>query len=435
MGKSAPDPASMVAAQAQANSAAVKESARVNAVDIYGPYGQTLYARNPDGTPRAQVTSLSDVGQGIFDQTTDIAGELLGQARNSINYLPDQPFTMDGMPYDPRAFDTGQLPQFDASGLPYDPRAYGDINQYVDSAGDAVFNQYKARLEPQYEQQTRRLEQRLADTGHAMGGEGYNKAQDELRRSQNEGWQAAANAATTAAGSEAQRRLGMEQGLRTTGFQETQVTDKQIMADLLQKFQTEQGIRSQLTQEELMKRTQDFNEASAYIQGSPVMGQPQAPKMPAYNVQSPDVIGATMGAAGMQNAQTGSMWQGAANLGASMGGKGAGATGASMATGEAANAAGKMMMMSSRAFKHDDGAAERILDRVKRLPIRTWRYRPQIEPSQPLHIGPYAEDWTEHLGLGSGREISMIDAVGVCLQCIKELADEVSALNQRLGAA
>jgi hypothetical protein len=68
---------------------------------------------------------------------------------------------------------------------------------------------------------------------------------------------------------------------------------------------------------------------------------------------------------------------------------------------------------------------------VQNIPIRTWRYIPSIDPRQEMHIGPYAEDWKRELGFGDGKEISVIDAIGVCLKCIQELTDEVASLKKK----
>lgn len=84
---------------------------------------------------------------------------------------------------------------------------------------------------------------------------------------------------------------------------------------------------------------------------------------------------------------------------------------------------------SSRAFKEDDAPPETILDGVKELPVRAWRYKPEMGQGTRRHIGPYAEDWQETFGLGDGVTIDMVDGIGVCLQAIKELAEEVDALR------
>jgi hypothetical protein len=57
MGKSAPaapDPYATSDAQAAANLKAIKDSARINALDQFAPWGSTTYARDNEGVPTAQ---------------------------------------------------------------------------------------------------------------------------------------------------------------------------------------------------------------------------------------------------------------------------------------------------------------------------------------------------------------------------------------------
>jgi hypothetical protein len=93
----------------------------------------------------------------------------------------------------------------------------------------------------------------------------------------------------------------------------------------------------------------------------------------------------------------------------------------------------RLAMKSHPAYKEDDGPAERILDRVQDLEVRTWRYKREIDPRQEIHIGPYAHDWKRVLGLGNGKEIDVIDAFGVVLKCIQELYDDNKALREEVS--
>jgi hypothetical protein len=401
----------MAAAQTAANKEAIRESARVNAVNLITPYGAVTYDRNPDGTPRSQVTSLSPVGQQLFNQQNAITGELLGQAYGSLQHLPGDPFSLAGMPYSPTSVDTSQMPMFDPNALPYNPRTYGDIASYVDEAGDAAFRQAMRYVEPGFEAQLRTFEQRMADQGLPTGGEAYSKTLGSILDTQNRARLDAADRATQIAGQEATRRLGMEQGLRETATRE----DLQGQADWLQRLQTEQALRSQAIQEYLLGRTQPMSEASMYLQGSPGFGMPQAPPMPQYNMQAPDIIGASLGAynAAMQGynanlAQQGSMWQGVAAL---------------------AGTGARLALKSARESKWDIGKPERILDRLATLPVHSWRYKD--DPRGRLHIGPMADDWADRFG-GNYREIDVVDAIGVLIKAVQELYTEVCHARARV---
>lgn len=87
-------------------------------------------------------------------------------------------------------------------------------------------------------------------------------------------------------------------------------------------------------------------------------------------------------------------------------------------------------LLSSKTFKYDDGPAERILDRLKILPVRTWRYKGSSE----LHLGPYAEDFQEIFGMGNGKTIPVVDAFGILFQSMKELAIQVDDMEARYAA-
>lgn len=397
----------------------MRESARVNSVDIVGPDGRTYYERNADGTPKAQVTELSAANQGIYDTRQGIAAQLTDTAANRVAGLTQQGFSLDGIGYDPNSYGDPVIPAYQPGQVPYDPSGYGDFEAYSQRAGDAAFAESSRYLTPQYDKEARRLEQRLADQGFAVGDEAYNGAYGEMQRGQQQGWQSAANNATMIAGQEADRRIASEQGLRSTARQEKLVDHQQGVADKTTQIQTEQGLRNTAIQELLMDRNQDFNEASVFLTGAPVMGQPNAPTMPNYNVQAPDVAGIYANNYNQQmqkynadQASAGGMWQGVS---------------------QAAGMVGSLAAKCSRDYKEDDGPATRILDVVNRIPVRTWRYKAEHEREQPLHIGPYAEDWHRETGLGDGKTISLIDMMGVCLRALQELSKQVSDLERKVA--
>lgn len=319
------------------------------------------------------------------------------------------------------------------SDVPYDPRSYGDVQQFNNRAGDAVYSEAMRRLQPQFDTQTRRFEQQLADRGIPVGSEAYNSAMQQMQQSQNDARLNANDRATATAGAEAQRMLGMEQGLRQTAWNENVHADQIGKGEVQQRLSNEQTLRQQMIQGMLMERQMPLQEIQSYIQAAPQIGMPNAPNMPQYNVAAPDVMGAQslQYKAGMdaytanQNKQAG-MWQGAANLA----GSGMGMYGMINAGAGSAAALAPLAMLSTKTAKHDDGPADRILERVKKMPIRTWRYLPHIDPEQTMHVGPYAEDWAEITGTGDGMSIPIIDAVGVCLQSIKELAGDVDTLRK-----
>lgn len=77
-------------------------------------------------------------------------------------------------------------------------------------------------------------------------------------------------------------------------------------------------------------------------------------------------------------------------------------------------------VFSSRTFKTagrplDD---ERALAALESLPVEAWRYKGEDTP----HIGTYAEDFRRATGLGDGKTIPIVDALGLAFAGIKALA-------------
>lgn len=91
-----------------------------------------------------------------------------------------------------------------------------------------------------------------------------------------------------------------------------------------------------------------------------------------------------------------------------------------------------MMYSSSREFKENKRPAETVLEKVKSLPVERWNYKVGRGDGKE-HIGPYAEDWAERFG-GSGKEISVVDSIGVLLKAVQELAAKVDELESERRA-
>lgn len=108
--------------------------------------------------------------------------------------------------------------------------------------------------------------------------------------------------------------------------------------------------------------------------------------------------------------------------------------GASSTLGSFASLAGTiapiaLAAFSSKEFKEDVRDADTILEGVKGLPVKAWRYKPEMGLGTETHVGPFAEDWRDTFGLGDGRTINMLDMHGISLAAIKELAEQVEQLE------
>lgn len=89
---------------------------------------------------------------------------------------------------------------------------------------------------------------------------------------------------------------------------------------------------------------------------------------------------------------------------------------------------GPMALASSKDMKTDKKPVMGILDAVKEMPVEKWTYKDGAGDGK-THIGPYAEDFQAKTGLGDGKSISVIDALGVTMGAVKELAQKVDGMS------
>ncbi|QCP84323.1 tail fiber domain-containing protein [Cereibacter sphaeroides] len=94
---------------------------------------------------------------------------------------------------------------------------------------------------------------------------------------------------------------------------------------------------------------------------------------------------------------------------------------------------GAWLMSSSEEVKENKRPVHGVLDAVKELRVEKWQYKPG-EGDGGEHIGPYAEEFTAKTGLGNGKEISIIDALGINMGATKELAGQVEELAAKVDS-
>lgn len=82
---------------------------------------------------------------------------------------------------------------------------------------------------------------------------------------------------------------------------------------------------------------------------------------------------------------------------------------------------------SSKDIKHDKKPATGNLEAVESMPVEQWTYNAG-EGDGGTHVGPYAEDFQATTGRGDGKTINVIDAIGVTMGAVKELAGKVDKL-------
>lgn len=421
MGKSssaapaAPDPAKTAQAQTALNTQAAQDNAKYSAVDMYGPYGNVTYQRDANGVPISQTTSLTPTTQKTLDTQNQIGLTLAQKAQESLGGLPTTSYSMaTSAPYDPRAVDTSKLSIWGkgADDFAYNPNNI-DVNQVNQQAADSVWNAGKARLDPIFAQQNDRNRQMYDDRGLPIDGEAARQVNQNTEANQNDAYLQLQNQAQQTGHQFAQDNINQGQQLRSNAINESLTFNNQANTDYLQKLQTEQGLRTQVQNEDTQDRARAFNEASIYLQGSPVYGTPNQVSAPQYFTQSADVAGNTyasyngqLAAAKMQSDQQAAMWEG---------------------LGQGAMGAATIWKMSSKSLKIELGDADSFLRRATALRIRHYIYR-DPKHGEGDQLGPWAEDYSALFG-GPSDKIDIGNALFVLWRAFQELAGEVNALR------
>jgi len=200
----APDPMATAAAQGVINKETAIAQTRLNQVDEYTPYGNSIFTPTgevEDGIQRfRRDTTLNPEQQAIVDQQTAISGNL-----NTL--AGDQLGRVQSNLADPYGYDD----------LPGAPVADAAARQ---EAIDAMYGQYESRLNPQFDQQQTALETRLANQGIGVGSDAYNQAMESFGRTRNDAYQSAQNQAVGAGGAEQSRLFGLQGNARERAIQE-----------------------------------------------------------------------------------------------------------------------------------------------------------------------------------------------------------------------
>lgn len=89
--------------------------------------------------------------------------------------------------------------------------------------------------------------------------------------------------------------------------------------------------------------------------------------------------------------------------------------------------------ISSKKLKHkmEKVSEEVVLKGLKKLPVEKWDYKKGVA-DEKTHIGAYAEDFAETFGVGDGKTINLIDAIGVNMLAIKGLSKQVDRIERNM---
>lgn len=91
---------------------------------------------------------------------------------------------------------------------------------------------------------------------------------------------------------------------------------------------------------------------------------------------------------------------------------------------------GAVLGMSSKEAKEDKREVRGVLEALKEMPVEAWSYKQNVvNDGGEQHVGTYAEDFQKATGLGNGKSINLMDAIGVTMGAVKELAEKVETIK------
>ena len=424
----APDPVATSNAQAQAYITAARESSKLNNLNQYTPYGNVTFDKGPDGVPIAQRVQLTPEQQAAFNAQTQLQGTLSNAAAQLAGSVPTGPF---GLPLNMPGYTTGlditgapdYLNSLNFSNVPNMPGT-GDYSADRDSYARAMYERSASLLRPELEAQTRATQQMLANRGLPITGEAYDNEMSRVQRGQNETLGRLANDAVMAGAGEQSRLFGLGLTARQQGIGEQlqqgqvqQAARQGITGEQLQNADLAARARQAMTNEALLQYNAPAQGVATLLGATPKTPTVQGGNIYTQGVQAPNVEGniwnqynAQMNAYNQRQQQNNSMWSG---IGSIVGGLGS-------------------ALLSDKRLKTDVKPADKILDRVEKIPIKSWRYKPGIDDGS-RHVGPMAQDFKGFFGLGNGTTIPMVDAAGVNMAATQALAKKVKRLERRVA--
>lgn len=306
----APDYTGAAEATAQSSRNVTEQQSWANRPTINTPFGQQTWSTTPVWDPSTEQyinswemnTNLTPESQAALDSQmrlqqgrSNLAEGLLSRAQDEYGEPMDwSQFTELSQGPQAGNYSPGEVQsELDMSGLQnVDPS-----QRYYSDAGDAIYNQFSDRAEPQFNRDTESLRTQLYNQGLREGDEAFDREMENIRQSQNDARRDASYQATIGSGQEAQRMFGMDSGARGQQFAERSgqgaffnaAADqalRQQMAAGGQNFSegmSQSGYQNQLRQQQIAEQMQQrgfsLNEIQAILSGQQV----SLPNMPSFN--------------------------------------------------------------------------------------------------------------------------------------------------------
>ena len=303
----------------------------------------------------------------------------------------------------------------------------GDFSADRDSYQNAMFERGMSLMRPEFESQQRATQQMLANRGLPITGEAYNGEMDRLNRAQYEQMARLSADALSAGAQEQSRMYGLGTDARSRAIAEQlqqgqvqQQARQGIISEELQNAQLAQNARQAMTNEALLQYNAPAQGVATLLGASPKTPTVQGGNIYTQGVQAPDVQGniwnsynAQLQAYNQRQQQNNSMWSGIGSIVGSLG----------------------SAFISDKNKKQNVKPANSILKGVEKIPVKSWEYKPGVgDGGAQRHVGPMAQDFKGFFGLGDGRSIPVVDAVGVNMAATQQLAKKVRKLENRRNA-
>lgn len=383
--------------------------------------------------PIAQRVTLTPEQQASLDAQMQLQGTLSNAASQLASSVPVGPFGLPtGLPGYTTGLDMTGAPDFmqgiNFSGVQPMPTS-GDFGNERESYQRAMFDRGMSLLRPELEQQTQSTRQMLANRGLGFDSEAARNEMDRLERSQGELTSRLANEAVGLGAQEQSRLFGLGLTARQQGIgeqlQQGQVASaarQGITSEELMNAQLGQGARQAAINEALLQYNAPAQGVATLLGASPKTPSLQGGNIYTQGVQAPDVQGniwnaynAQLQAYNQRQQSNNAMWSGIGNIVGSL---------------------GTALIGSDKRIKRDVKPANTILNRMEKIPIKSWRYKPGAMQGDDgsRHVGPMAQDFKGFFGLGNGTTIPVVDAVGVNMAATQQLVRKVNGLERRMRA-
>ena len=259
----APDYAGAAAQTAAGNLEAARANAAANRVNQTTPYGSINYSQTPTYDVNGELnkdagwnmtTSLSPTQQRQFDQNNQINEQLGGVAQQGLGYVQ----SALGSPLQgANALSTNA----------------GDPQLLQQNVQNALYNNAKQYLDPQFAQSDTALESKLANQGITRGSEAFNSAMLNQRNARQQAYESARNSATA-------QGVGAAQGMFGQNLQNSQLQNATSAQDFAQRQALQQNPINMLN---AVRTGQQMNTATLPTQQNVAMQQGTA---------GPDMLGA-----------------------------------------------------------------------------------------------------------------------------------------------